>query len=431
MKKPSLLILFLAVFMDLVGFGIVLPLLPIYSRNFGAPGPLLGLIMASYSMMQFIFTPLWGRLSDRIGRRPVLLISSAGVALSYVVFAYGSGLEGVTALAVLLGSRIVAGICGSSITVAQAYIADITPPEDRTKRMGLIGMAFGLGFIFGPALGAFAVKAFGATGPGWVAAAICATNFVLAYFLLPESLKPNSEHVPQRPHLSQWAHTLRTPKVGLLVGLFFLATFCFTSFETTLGLLVGHNFQLDAKKAEDATVIGILFAYCGLVGAAVQGGSIGRLVKKFGEPLLLALSLLLVAVGLAWLPFVAGTTGLSWHVLAERAGLGWWSLFGALAFLAIGSSLTRPPIFGLISALTPAAEQGATLGITQSAGSLARIFGPIFAGSLFDLKPAYPYLICAVISLIACLIAWQRLHKADASLAVGKVPEAESPQPVK
>ncbi|MBI3878060.1 MAG: MFS transporter [Verrucomicrobia bacterium] len=403
MKKPSLAILFFAVFMDLVGFGIVIPLLTVYADSFGAPGWLVGVIMAAYSAMQFLCTPMWGRLSDRIGRRPVMLISSAGAAASYVLFAFGSGLQGHAALAVLFCSRIFAGSFGASVTVAQAYIADITPPSERSKRMGLVGMAFGLGFIFGPALGAFAASKFGMTGPGWVAAGMCATNFTLACFLLPESRKPNSEHVAQRPHLSQWAHTLRTPTVGFIIVLFFLATFCFTCFETTLGLLVKRNFQFDAKQ------VGYLFAFAGVIGAAVQGGGIGKLVRSMGEPLLITVSLLCVAVSLAPLPFA--------RHLPE--------LLVALAVLAIGSSLTRPPIFGLISILTHEHEQGATLGIAQSAGSLARIVGPIFAASLFDVHPSWPYLICAGISLVAAALAWQKLHRGGEGLAVGKAQEVK------
>src|SRR3954468_20834728 len=244
MRKPSLLVVFLTVFIDLIGFGIVLPLLPLYSRNFGASPLMIGVIMASFSAMQFIFAPLWGRLSDRIGRRPVLLVSTAGAALSYAVFALGSRITGETGLMIVLGSRILAGICGANITVAQAYIADITPPADRSKKMGLIGMAFGLGFVFGPPLGALGIQLFGLRGPGYLAAGLCAINFVLAFSILPESWKPTSEHVATRPHLNQWLHTFTQPKVGLLIGVFFLATFCFASFETTLGLLISSNFHL-------------------------------------------------------------------------------------------------------------------------------------------------------------------------------------------
>ena len=180
MSKPSpslrspLAIIFLTVFIDLVGFGIVLPLLPTYAKSFGASGLTVGCIMAAYSAMQFLFAPAWGALSDRIGRRPVLLVSTAGASLSYLLFAFGSSMTGHAALWVILASRIFAGICGANLTVAQAYIADITPPEDSAKRMGLIGMAFGLGFIIGPMVAIGGQWMFGKTGPGWVAAGICA-----------------------------------------------------------------------------------------------------------------------------------------------------------------------------------------------------------------------------------------------------------------
>src|SRR5204863_49601 len=253
-----------------------------------------GVLMASYSVMQFLFSPVWGRLSDRIGRRPVLLVSTAGAAVSYSVFALGSGLNGQFALAVLLLSRMFAGICGANITVAQAYIADVTPAEERSKRMGLIGMAFGLGFIFGPALSSLSLS--------------------------------------------------------------------------------------------------------GITGAVIQGGAIGRAVKKLGEPLLISLSLLLVAISMAMMPFVHGSAPFSWRLILHHEGVPWLELLFVLALLSIGSSLTRPPVFGLISMLTPAHEQGATIGVAQGAGSLARIVGPMFAATLFDKHPALPYLICAALS---------------------------------
>src|SRR5436189_3200921 len=169
-KQPSVLVIFLTVFIDLIGFGIVVPLVPVYSRHFGAHGAVIGVIIASFSAMQFLFAPIWGRLSDRHGRRPILLLSTAGAAGSYVLFALSSGLENhVLALWLMVLSRMFAGVCGGNITVAQAYIADITPPDQRSKKMGLIGMAFGLGFIFGPILGGVSLQHFGNTGPGWVA----------------------------------------------------------------------------------------------------------------------------------------------------------------------------------------------------------------------------------------------------------------------
>src|SRR6266566_6123580 len=227
MKKPSVFIIFLTVFFDLIGFGIVLPLLPIFAKNFHATGFVIGALMASFSAMQFFFAPLWGRLSDRVGRRPVLLVSTAGAAASYAIFAIGSGMSGQAGLVLLFASRVFAGVCGANITVAQAYIADVTPPEDRSRKMGLIGMAFGLGFIFGPALSSVSLSGFtvpftgirfggfGLQGPGWVAATLCAVNFLFALARLPESWRPNAEHVKPRPRFTQWVHTLGQPQVGL------------------------------------------------------------------------------------------------------------------------------------------------------------------------------------------------------------------------
>jgi MFS family permease len=403
MRKPSLLVIFLTVFIDLVGFGIVLPLLPIYSRDFGAGGWLIGTIMASYSAMQFLFAPVWGRWSDRIGRRPVLLISLVGSTISYCIFAIGSSYaatSGNTALVIVLISRIFAGICGANITVAQAYIADITPPDQRSKGMGMIGMAFGLGFIFGPALGSLSHTLFGITGPGWVAACFCLTSFVVALTVLPESWKPSAQAAPSRPRLEQWKQTFRHPALALLILVFFLATFGFTCFETTLGLLIGANFGLDAHNSEDAKYIGLLFAYCGVIGALIQGGAIGRLVKKYGEPKLITTSQILFAISMGPLPFIRGSGFLPWFLL----------LF-FLALLAAGSSMTRPPVFGMISMLAGQEEQGAVIGVAQSAGSLARIVGPIFAGVTFVVHPAAVYLTCAVVGLFTGGLAWLNLSR--------------------
>lgn len=411
MRKPSALVIFLTVFIDLIGFGIVVPLVPLFSRHFGAHGFVIGVIIASFSAMQFIFSPIWGHLSDRIGRRPVLLGSTAGAAGSYVLFALACGMENHTmALVMMVLSRSFAGICGGNITVAQAYIADITPPEHRSKKMGLIGMAFGLGFIFGPIIGGVSLKYLGNTGPGWIAACLCAANFLLALFILTESLKPSSEHVPNRPRMNQWSHTVGQPKIGLLVIVFFLATFCFSCFESTLPLLVMDNFQLDLESdTRAATTVVYLFAFCGIIGAFVQGGAIGRLVKAMGEPKVIAMSLVFTAVSFAVLPFIKGTTPLSWGILFQHEGLPWIWMLSALALLAVGTSLTRPPLFGLLSNLTPANEQGATIGVAQSAGSLARILGPIFATTVLHYLPPLPYLTCTVILLVTSALVFQQL----------------------
>ena len=416
-RKPSVLVIFLTVFIDLVGFGIVVPLVPVYSRHFGADGWLIGVIIASFSAMQFLFSPFWGRLSDRIGRRPVLLISTAGAALSYVLFAYSATIvDNTTAIWMMIIARSFAGICGGNITVAQAYIADITPPELRSKKMGLIGMAFGLGFIFGPAIGGISLKHLGGSGPGWIAAGLCAANFILALFVLAESHTPTSGHVTPRPRLNQWAHTLARPKVGLLIYVFFIATFCFSCFEATLALLVCDNFHLDIQSDETtATTATALFVFCGVIGALVQGGLIGRIVKKLGEPKVITLSLVLTAVSLACLPFIkigasVAALPLSWKILFQPAGLTWWFMLAALALLSVGSSLTRPPLFGLLSNLTPANEQGETIGVAQSAGSFARILGPIFATTALAYQPALPYLAATVLLLLTTFSVAQKLR---------------------
>ena len=384
MRKPSRLIIFLTVFIDLIGFGIVMPLLPLYGQEFGANGWMIGMIVASYSVMQFIFAPAWGGWSDRIGRRPVLLISNAGSALSYVFFGIASTMKGDTALWLLLGSRIFAGICGANLSVASAYMADVSPPDKRSKSMGLIGMAVGLGFIFGPALGSVSVRYFGLPGPGWVAGAICGANFILACFILGESLQPSDKPRASRVRMKQFSHVLGQPVVGFLVILFFLATFCFAAFEVTVGLLLKKRFDYDAAQ------LGWYLTYCGVVSAVVQGGMIGPLVKRLGEPKLIAISLVLFAVALIWIPYVSGTAG----------------LLGSLAVLAIASGINRPPLFGLISKMTSNEEQGSTLGVAQSSGSLARIIAPVFAASIYDVRFDLPYIICAAISLFAGALCW-------------------------
>jgi len=393
-RKPSLLVIFLSVFIDLIGFGIVLPLLPgfaedNFNQTFSQKGLIIGGIIASFSAMQFLFAPAWGRLSDRIGRRPVMLISNLGAAGSYALFAFACSLHGTTGLIWILISRVFAGICGANLSVASAYIADISPPEKRSARMGLIGMAFGIGFIFGPAIGAFSVDLFGKTGPGCVAASFCAANFILGWFILGESRNPNSAPVPPRPKFTQWSHTLAQPKLGLLIGVFFFATFCFTCFESTFPLLAKHHFGF----GENDHRVGYLFTYAGLVSAILQGGVIGRLVKKFGEAKLIFISLLIFAAGLTALPFQTHMTG----------------ILIVIAVLAIGSGLNRPPVFGLISLKSPANEQGANLGVTQSFGSLARILGPIFANTLFFVNFKLPYVICGGIALVTGLFAWKYL----------------------
>ena len=388
MKSGSpLLVIFLTVFIDLIGFGICLPLLPKYAERYGAQGWQIGAAMGVYSLMQLVFAPWWGQLSDRIGRRPVLMVSNFGSIIAYGLFGLSASYIGDTGFWILIGSRIFAGICGANLSVASAYIADVTTPEKRSKGMGLIGMAFGLGFILGPVIGSQAFKHFGLAGPGAVAAGICAINFLLGCFILPETRKKDAAPAIRRPRLAQIRHVLGMKEVGFLIGIYFLGTFAFTAFESTLPLL------LDAKLHYDEEHVGYVFAFCGIMAAMVQGGGIGRLVKSFGERRLIGASLLVVAVSLVLMPLANSLT----------------TMLAALAVFAIGSGINRAPTMGLISQLSPADEQGTTLGIAQSAGTLARVLGPTVATTLYDLWLPAPYLACATIALLAGLLAVLRL----------------------
>lgn len=382
-----LLVIFLTVFIDLIGFGICLPLLPKYAERYGAQGWQIGAAMGVYSLMQLVFAPWWGQLSDRIGRRPVLLVSNFGSIIAYGLFGLSARYIGDTGFWILVGSRVFAGICGANLSVASAFIADVTTPEKRSKGMGLIGMAFGLGFILGPVLGSQAFKHFGLAGPGAVAAAICALNFLLGCFILPETRKTEVAPPPRRPRLAQIRHVLAMKEVGFLVGIYFLGTFAFTAFESTLPLL------LDAKLRFDEEHVGYVFAFCGIMAAMVQGGGIGRLVKSFGERRLIGASLIVVAISLLLMPLANSLL----------------TLLLALAVFAIGSGINRAPTMGLISQLSPPDEQGTTLGIAQSAGTLARVLGPTVATTLYDLWLPAPYLACATIALLAGLLAALRL----------------------
>jgi MFS family permease len=388
MKSGSpLLVIFLTVFIDLIGFGICLPLLPKYAERYGAQGWQIGAAMGVYSLMQLVFAPWWGQLSDRIGRRPVLLVSNFGSIIAYGLFGLSASYIGDTGFWILIGSRIFAGICGANLSVASAYIADVTTPEKRSKGMGLIGMAFGLGFILGPVIGSQSFKHFGLAGPGAVAAGICAINFLLGCFILPETRKKDAAPAIRRPRFAQIRHVLGMKEVGFLIGIYFLGTFAFTAFESTLPLLLHTKLHYDEEH------VGYVFAFCGIMAAMVQGGGIGRLVKSFGERRLIGASLLVVAVSLVLMPLANSLP----------------TMLAALAVFAIGSGINRAPTMGLISQLSPADEQGTTLGIAQSAGTLARVLGPTVATTLYDLWLPAPYLACATIALLAGLLAVLRL----------------------
>ena len=377
--KASLLVIFLTVFIDLLGFGMVLPLLPIYAKDFARQlgleeghaqvGLLIGLLMSSFSAMQFIFAPLWGRLSDRIGRRPVLMVGLAGSVIFYAMFGIATVLK---SLPLLFVSRIGAGIAGATISTAQAYIADATSLENRAKGMALIGAAFGLGFTFGPLFGFLAVpsgRGDPGPGPGYAAAALSAVALVLAYFKLPESLTPGHQ-APARRWFDQAAlrAALSTPAVGVLLLTIFVCVFSFANFESTLSLMVSSD---EGGYAFDFGEVCLTFAFIGFVLTLVQGGVVRRLSGRVPEAMMATTGTLIEIVG-----FIL----LAWAAMHPSLSL----LLVGLGIVVSGFAFITPSLNSLLSRWSDPRKQGGMLGIGQSISSLARILGPMAGVPLFE-----------------------------------------------
>ena len=387
MKRSPLGIIFLTVFLDLIGFGIVLPLLPQFAGTFHVAEWQIGLLMATYSLMQFFFSPVWGRLSDRIGRRPVLLISISGSALSYLLFAFS------TSLPLLFLSRAVAGIMAANIATAQAYVADVTTPENRAKGMGMVGAAFGLGFILGPALAGFLSHWANGNGTnpqvavGLAAAGFSLLDLLLAAARLPESLTPElraAAKVAPGTRLSRMAGALRNPALGLLIAVFFLSTVAWSQLEPTLARLIQEPpFGFGPAQT------GYLFAYVGIISALVQGGFAGRMARKSGEARMIVMGTLLVGLGLVLVP------------VAKSVPM----LYAVLGLLALGQAMNLPGLQSLISRTSAADEQGTTLGVSQGFSSLARAVGPAIGGTLFGIRHPLPFWLGAGLMVVAFLLA--------------------------
>ncbi len=361
--KSPLLIILLTVFIDLVGFGIVIPVLPLYAEKFHASAFAIGALVGVYSLMTFIAAPLLGRLSDRVGRRPVLFWSILGTALGFAV------LGSARALWLLFVGRIIDGITGGNISTAQAYIADITPPEKRSRAMGFIGAAFGCGFVFGPAIGGV-LGSYSLHAPFYFAAGLACVNAALVYFLLPESL--SHEHRALRHEKASLADCFRHSKgwaLGAIMITYFFSIMGFAIMTTLFALYAKHVFALDAKH------IGYIFAFVGTIGVIIQGGLLGRLVKVFGEKSLATTGCAILVAALYTLPLT--------RTLA--------TLLMATAGIAIGNAFLTPTLNGLASRSVDASWQGRTLGLMQSSGSLGRFFGPLLAGWLltFDGEAHY------------------------------------------
>jgi MFS family permease len=397
-RRGSLLVIFLTVFIDLLGFGMVLPLLPIYAQAFdlGASGLTLGLLMASFSAMQFLFAPLWGRLSDRIGRRPVLMIGLAGSVVFYSLFGVATVFQSIGWLFV---ARIGAGIAGATISTAQAYIADSTSLENRAKGMALIGAAFGFGFTLGPLLGSAALfRAEGGPGPGpgYVAAALSAVALLLAYFKLPESLKPGSAPTVRRWFdVGSFVEAMRTPSIGPLLVALFVCILAFANFETTISILLrgqDHgDHRIDSPFHFELREITYTFAYIGLTLTLAQGVLVRRLSGRVHEGMMASIGAILDVVG---------------FLLMERAisqgavGL----LFVALTIAVCGFAMMMPSLNSLISRRSDPARQGGILGVSQSVSALARILGPMLGIPLLVKQPSLPYWTAAGLMVLGLIL---------------------------
>ena len=392
--RGSLLVIFLTVFIDLLGFGIVLPLLPIYADIFGQDesGIVIGLLMASFSIMQFIFAPIWGSLSDRIGRRPVIMIGLAGSVVFYTLFAFAAMYQ---SLLWLFITRIGAGVSGATIPTAQAYIADTTSNENRSRGMALIGMAFGLGFTLGPMFAFFAVPT-GDTdpgaGPGFVAAGLSAVALLLAVFKLPESLHTDSKTAARKWFdWTAWKAAIGNRAMMYLLLGFFLCIFAFASFETTLSLLIkGSKHYANPPFNFSFKQVCGTFALIGLLVAIVQGGIVRQLAKRVSETKLSVAGAILEVVGFGVLAYGVKIASETW-------------LFSALGIIVVGYSFLQPSIYSLISRWSDPATQGRTLGVSQSISALARILGsglgiPMMMSSIY-----LPYFVASAMMLFVAI----------------------------
>lgn len=364
--KP-LIIIFVTVFIDLVGFGIVIPALPYYVEGeaFRATPFDIGLLFASYSLMQFIFSPILGGLSDKYGRRPILFFSLMGSALGYLFIGYAF------ALWMVFAGRIISGITGGNISTAQAYIADVTTRENRAKGMGLFGATFGLGFIFGPAIGGI-LSRYGIHVPFVFAAVLSFVNAILLYFILPETVKKGAataageETGKRRNRVIELFESLRDARFGTLAAIYFFLITAFSIMTYAFVLYTIFRFGYSAEQN------GYIFAFIGALAVIFQGGFFNRMVYKFGENPLVIIGCLMMTAGFIIIPFIAADFG------------GLIGLLSVVSLMAIGNAIAAPALSSLASKISSESEQGKALGVMQSSASLARAIGPAVGGVLLN-----------------------------------------------
>ena len=373
--KASLVILFSVVIVDLIGFGIVIPVLPFYAEQYGANATVLGILLTCYAAMQFVFAPLWGRLSDRIGRRPVMLATIAGTGLSLALLGFANS------LAWVFVARILGGIFGANISVATAYLSDVTSEKERTRWMGMIGASFGIGFILGPAIGG-TLSPYGYSLPMLVAAGLAGVNWLHAVMRLQE---PPRHLLERGPELSR-KDVLKNPLVRRLCLANFTFSFAVSQLETVFAFFMMDRFDYDARE------VAFILVMMAVIMAGIQGGGIRRLVARVGEQRLMVSGALLLALSMAMIPWMGSVL----------------LLLLPLAVSAVGRAISQPSMLGMVSIAASASARGTVLGVYQSAASLARVVGPLAAGALYDLSQGAPFtlaglLMVAVLSIGAAL----------------------------
>jgi DHA1 family tetracycline resistance protein-like MFS transporter len=371
-SRATLPTLFSIIIVDLIGFGVLMPVLPYYADRFGANGFVLGALLATHAAMQFVFAPIWGRLSDRIGRRPVMLGTVGGTAVALVALAFAPSLPW------LFAARVASGLFAANISVATAYLTDVTAPDERTRWMGMVGASFGIGFILGPALGAV-LAPHGLEVPILAAAGFATVNLVYAAVVLKEP----ASHQPSQPGGRTRLEVLREPSIGRLTGVNLLFSLAVTQLEAMFAFYMLRRF---GYKVEQVAWILVTMA---LVMALIQGGGMRPLVARFGERALMLTGLALMAIGIGLVP--------TQHTIA-------W-LMVPLIVSAVGRAIAQPPMMSWASMLAAEAERGLVMGTFQSAASLARVFGPLVAGLLFDRHPAAPFFLASVLLVASVALA--------------------------
>ena len=424
-KRSPLGILFLAVFLDLIGFGILIPIQPFYAEMFGARPAAITLLSASFSLVQFLFAPLLGRISDSVGRRPIMLFTIAINAVGYALF----GLAG--SLPMLFLARITSGFGSANIGTAQAIVADSTTPETRAKGMGIIGAAFGLGFILGPAIGGL-FSQYGLSLPAFVAAGLSTINWFYAFFRLPETHPAKvpgeriesareSQHgrTPGRHHLGlSWRdlkNAVKHPNVPQLFWLYLIGTVAFSLMEQTLGLYIERIWlpstgggPSTAHLRHASAMTAYFLVVVGVTGAIVQGVLIGRFARRFGEHRLVVAGTVLVGCTLVLIPIVADI-----RIYALLLALG--------PILALGSGILNPSIPSLLSQATESDAFGGILGLGQSLSALGRVVGPMFAGLLFELSHEIPFYLGAALMFTCSLVSLTIRVVSDRRRAAGEL----------